>query len=165
VAGLANRGRSLQSGSNGAHLIAFPEFRETSQHGKWKGKVIISQQDFKRFGRQFKSPVWQSPKVYSGDHYIDGLENIGLLTRKRQNYKETAGDFRTVSPRDIWSKVVPPLTSIRFGKADSTLTKLSPRSDLTRTTKDTDRRLYRKSVEEGVKALCRRERSASDLTS
>jgi len=109
--------------------------------------------------------VWQAPPVYSGDQYVDGFENIGLLTRKRQSHKETAGDFHTVSPRDLWSKVVPPLTSIRFGKADSTLTKLSPRSEMTRTTKDTDRRLYRKSVEEGVSALCRRERSASDLTS
>lgn len=120
------RGRFVQTEAADMYSAVYPQFRRPTKD-KWTVTVPPTQHDFNRFTRHYggEMSVWQSPQLYQDERYVDGLENMGLITRKRDAKKETAGEFKITTPREIWQKVVPPLTSLRSGKAGLQLARLS----------------------------------------
>lgn len=68
----------------------------------WTSNVIITQNDFARFTKRFKSDEapWNSVINFSEDKYIDGYEVIGDITRKREKSKEPTDPFVPTDSKD-----------------------------------------------------------------
>jgi len=47
-----------------------------------------AEEEFSHYSRDFRQPVWKTLDLYSGEPYVDGLEALGDVRKKREKEKE-----------------------------------------------------------------------------
>ena len=72
-------------------------------------------------GKKSREPWAQTPLFLaeSREKYIDGYENVGDLSRKREKYKEfSRPEFISAIKSDLWSDTLKISNSLRTSKSD-----------------------------------------------
>lgn len=140
------QGRVIQLEAADTYKALHPDFRPTQTPTKWIGNF-----DFRRHGKQFRtSAAWDTAKMYTPEPYLGPSETISRL---RDRSRETAGEFKASSPTDLWGKSITPQGSLRKGEADALLSRLTPRSDLSKASTCTHSiKIYKKSVEKYLRS-------------
>ena len=136
------KGRFIQLEPADTYKVLFPDFRPSPTPKKWLGEF-----DFRRHGKQLgATAVWSTAQCYTPEPYLD---SSGVVSRLRDRSKEIAGEFRTSSPLDLWEKTILPQESLRKGVAESHLSRLTPKSDISKASTCVQSvKIYKKSVEQ-----------------
>jgi len=143
---ILKQGRVIQLEAADTYKALHPDFRPSPTPTKWLGNF-----DFRRHGKQFRtSAAWDTAKIYTPEPYLGPSETISRL---RDRSHETAGEFKASSPTDLWARSITPQGSLRKGEADSLLSRLTPRSDLSKaSTCAHSIKIYKKSVEQYLRS-------------
>ena len=87
----------------------------------WRSHDKIKWQEYRDFNCYSKTPTassaWKTTKNFPNDKYIDGLENLGALSRARNKNMELAGEFSLSANLTNTNKALAPCDSISTFKS------------------------------------------------